>query len=154
MINLEETKFLPDGFHDINGTMQEIDLTGKDVEKICREIIENEFMDEVADWGCDIDEILDDCVGMGDTYAEALSTADWNCKKYYVNIDECNNVRLFKILSVYENLYNSNVFNAKEKHDGIYDFHVMFEADEDDLCCLSCAIDKCVFDKKSSQNIQ
>lgn len=150
MLNLEKDKTLSYGLHDIIGTMQEIDLTEKDAEKVCREIIETEFMDEVDDWGCEMNTILDDCVGMGDTYAEALSKADWNCKKYYVNIDECNNVRLFKILSVDENSSNSNVFNVKEKNNGVYDFHVIFETDDDDLCCLSCAIDKCVFEKKSN----
>lgn len=29
--------------------------------------------------------------------------------------------------------------------DGTHDFHIKFTADEDELCCLSGAIDKCEF---------
>ena len=144
MIYLEDDNHLPDGTHDIVGKLQEVIVTDKTIEEICKDIIKNEFMNEVNNWGCDFEDILDDSVGMGETYAEALSNADWNCTKYYVHFGENNNVRLFKVLNIEENT-NDDIFDIKNNNDGTYDFHIKFTVDEDELCCLSGAIDKCEF---------
>ena len=144
MIYLEEGKFLPDGMHDIVGKLQEIIVVDNDLEDVCKEIIKNEFMNEVNDFDCDFEDVLDESVGIGKTYAEVLSNLDWNCTKYYVHFDENDNVRVFRVLNIEERTNNS-VFNIKNNNDGTYGFHVKFTADEDDLCCLSGAIDKCEF---------
>ena len=144
MIYLEDDNHLPDGTHDIVGKLQEVIVTDKTIEEICKDIIKNEFMNEVNNWGCDFEDILDDSVGMGETYAEALSNADWNCTKYYVRFGENNNVRLFKVLNIEENT-NDDIFDIKNNNDGTYDFNIKFTVDEDELCCLSGAIDKCEF---------
>lgn len=144
MIYLEDDNHLPDGTHDIVGKLQEVIVTDKTLEETCKDIIKNEFMKEVNNWGCDFEDILDDSVGMGETYAEALSNADWNCTKYYIHFGENNDVRLFKVLNIEENT-TDDIFDIKNNNDGTYDFHVKFTTDEDDLCCLSGAIDKCEF---------
>ena len=71
-------------------------------------------MNEVNNWGCDFEDILDDSVGMGETYAEALSNADWNCTKYYVHFGENNNVRLFKVLNI-EETTNDDIFDIERQ---------------------------------------
>ena len=53
--------------------------------------------------------------------------------------------------------YLSTLIKTKEatctnNNDGTYDFHVKFEVDEDDLCCLSGAIDRCVLEKGEENN--
>ena len=146
MIYLEDG-CLPDGTHDIVGRLQEVIITDKNLEEICKDIVKNEFMNEVNNWGCDFEDVLDESVGMGETYAEVLSNADWNCTKYYVHFDDDDNVRLFKVLNIEENT-NDDIFDIKNNNDGTYDFHVKFEVDEDDLCCLSGAIDRCVLEKR------
>lgn len=146
MIKLDEGRILPDGLHDIIGKMQEVIITDKSLEEVCKEIVQNEFMDAVDDWGCDFEDVLDESVGMGTTYAEVLNNADWNCTKYYVHFDENDNVRLFKILEIEENS-NDDIFEIKDNSDGTFDFRVRFTSDEDDLCCVSGAIDKCAFEK-------
>ena len=145
MIKLDENKILPDGLHDIVGKMQEI-ITDKSLEEVCKEIVKNEFMDAVDDWGCDFEDVLDESVGMGTTYAEVLSNADWNCTKYYVHFDENDNARLFKILEIEENS-NDDIFEIKDNNDGTLDFHIRFTSDEDNLCCVSGAIDMCSLKK-------
>ena len=94
---LDERGCLTDGFHDIVGKLQEIVVADNDIEEFCKKIIEAEFMDEVNDWECSFEDILNESVGMGDSYAQALSVADWNCKKYYVHFGENGKVRLFKV---------------------------------------------------------
>lgn len=141
MIYLEDGG-LPDGTHDIVGRLQEVIVTDKNLEEICKDIVKNEFMNEVNNWGCDFEDVLDESVGMGETYAEVLSNADWNCTKYYVHFDDDDNVRLFKVVNIEEN-NTDDVFEIKDNNDGTYDFHIKFTSDEDELCCLSGAIDKC-----------
>ena len=68
MIYLEDDNHLPDGTHDIVGKLQEVIVTDKTLEETCKDIIKNEFMKEVNNWGCDFEDILDDSVGMGETY--------------------------------------------------------------------------------------
>ena len=147
MIYLEDNHYLPDGIHDIVGKLQEIIVKDNNIEDICKNIIKNEFMNEVNRWGCNFEDILDESVGMGETYAEALGCGDWNCTKYYVHFDEDNNARLFKVLNIEEDT-TDDIFDIKNNNDGTYDFHVKFEVDEDDLCCLSGAIDRCVLEKR------
>ena len=127
MIYLEDG-CLPDGTHDIVGRLQEVIVTDKTLEEVCKDIVKNEFMNEVNNWGCDFEDVLDESVGMGETYAEVLSNADWNCTKYYVHFDDDDNVRLFKVLNIEENT-NDDIFDIKNNNDGTYDFHIKFTAD-------------------------
>ena len=62
----------------------------------------------------------------------------------HIHFGENNDVRLFKVLNIEENT-TDDIFDIKNNNDGTYDFHVKFTTDEDDLCCLSGAIDKCEF---------
>lgn len=142
MIKLDERGCLPDGTHDIVGKLQEIVMSNDKIEEFCKDVIKNEFMDRVDEWDCDFEDILDEEVGLGSTYAEALANADWNCTKYYVHFDENDNVRLFKVLDIKENSTN-DVFKIKNNNDNTYDFHLKFTADEDEVCCLSMAMDHC-----------
>lgn len=140
MIQLDKDGNLPDGTHDVVGKLQEIVVPNGEIEEVCKNIIKNEFMDRVNEWGCDFKDILDEDKGMGDTYALALRNADWNCTKYYVYIDDDNNVRLFKVINVNENV-TDEILEIKENDDGkTYDFHLKFFTD-DELCCLAAAMD-------------
>ena len=58
---------------------------------------------------------------------------------------------MFKVLNIEENT-TDDIFDIKNNNDGTYDFHVKFEVDEDDLCCLSGAIDRCVLEKGEENN--
>lgn len=142
MIRLDDNACLADGMHDVVGKLQEIIMSNDEVEEYCKNAIKNEFMDRVNEWGCSFEDILDEEVGMGSTYAEALGNADWNCKKYYVHFDEDANVRLFKILDIKENDTN-DIFEIKNNNDGTYNFHLKFTADEDEFCCLAMVMDRC-----------
>ena len=142
MIQLDKNDCLPEKPHDIVGKLQEIIVPNSELEEVCKTIIKNNFMDRVDEWGCDFEDILSEDVGMGRTYAEALGNADWNCTKYYVHFDENNKVRLFKIIDIHENDMK-DVFEIKENEDNTYDFHLRFTANENDLCCLSMAMDNC-----------
>lgn len=142
MIRLDERKCLPNGAHDVVGKLQEIIMSNDEIEEFCKNVIKNEFMDRVDEWDCDFEDILDEEVGMGSTYAEALANADWNCTKYYVHFDGDDNVKLFKVLDIKENA-TSDIFEIKNNNDGTYDFHLKFTADEDELCCLTMAMDRC-----------
>lgn len=145
MIQLNDGCFLPKGRHDITGKLEEVIVTNNKIEEVCKNIIKNEFMSEVEDWGCNFENLLDPEVGMGDTYAEALSNADWNCTKYYVHLAANDNTRLFKVIDIKEDS-DDDIFDIKKNDDGTFDFHVRFVADEDeDMTCLSDAIDKCNF---------
>lgn len=141
MIQLDNDGSLPDGTHDVVGKLQEIIVPNDELEELCKNIIKDNFMDKVSEWGCDFEDILDEEVGMGSTYAEALRSADWNCTKYYVYIDDEDNnkVRLFKVLDIYENNIDE-ILEIKENDDKTYDFRLKFLAD-DELCCLSSAMD-------------
>lgn len=145
MIYLENDRWLPEGRHNITGKLEEVIVANNEIEEVCKNIIKNEFMSEVDDWGCNFENLLDPDVGMGDTYAEALSNADWNCTKYYIHLDSNNNARLFKVIDVKEES-DDNIFDIKKNDDGTFNFHVRFVTNEDeDMACLSDAIDKCNF---------
>lgn len=147
MIRLDKDGCLPDGTHDVVGKLQEIVVPNGEIEEFCKNIIKNEFMDKVNEWGCDFEDILDEEKGMGDTYALALRNADWNCTKYYVYIDDDDNnkVRLFKVIDISENV-TDEILEIKENDDNTYDFHLKFFAD-DELCSLASAMDYATYCK-------
>lgn len=141
MIYLENDCWLPEGRHNITGKLEEIIIANNEIEEVCKNIIKNEFMSEVNDWGCSFENLLDPDVGMGDTYVEVLYSVDWNCKKYYVQLDD-NNARLFKVIDIKEES-DDDIFDIRKNDDGTFDFHVRFECN-DDISSLSHAIDNAV----------
>lgn len=142
MIYLEDDRFLLEGRHDITGKLEEVIIANNEIEEVCKNIIKNEFMSEVNNWGCGFENLLDPDVGMGDTYVEVLYSADWNCTKYYVQLDANNNARLFKVIDIKEEL-DDDIFDIRKNDDGTFDFHVRFECN-DDISSLSHAIDNAV----------
>lgn len=142
MIQLDKDGCLSEEPHDIVGKLQEIIIPNNELEELCKNIIKDNFMDRLNEWGCDFEDVLNEEVGMGSTYAEVLGNADWNCTKYYVHFDENDNVRLFKVLDIKEN-EEKDIFEIKDNEDGTYDFHLKFVGDENDFCCLSMAMDNC-----------